>query len=300
MRVKTLRNSFIFIWGLIVFSGAHAQSSMSYSGDLITTRAVMQDLAELYAAKRRGNIEVSIGSTSDSLVRAASGEIDLGGTARTARVGARQETAAQVYPIAWDALVAIVHLENPLVNLELAQLIGIYQGEITNWSEVGGNNAPIEVIAEADQYSGVNYNMTELLLGKAGEAVGPGRKVAALQDLEQAVQDSPNAIAITSYSGARSLPIKILSLDGIPAATQTITNGSYLLYMPLYLASRANNSNRRGVRDFLKFVSGSDAKRILRRNGVVPYSNALALVSNQLDRSRHLSRLRSVSSGLNN
>jgi phosphate transport system substrate-binding protein len=278
---------------LLLLSAVSAQAqTLTYAGDLAATRAFMADLAALYEAKGKGSIEIEMVSSTDALVRAASGEVDMGGSARGASATDRQERRASMYPIVWDALVVVVNRENPITNISLAQLVGVYEGEIDSWSQLNGSDPPIEVITLAGDRPGVDYNVAQLLLGDESRALASSRQVANMVLLGEEISKSPRGLAIATYSQARKMPVKILSLEGRSAAFQTIQSGEYLLYTPLYLAVREDAANRREVRKFIKFASGSDAKRVLRRNGVVPYADGLVLVSRQLDRAEMLNRIR--------
>lgn len=276
---------------LLVGGGAWSQN-LTYVGDLASTRAFMADLAQLYALQGEGEISIDLTTASEALRLAAAGEVDLGGTARPATETDPNERRATMYPIVWDALAVIVNRQNPIVNISLAQLQDVYSGKISSWSQLGGEDRPIDVITHDDPRHGVDRNLAELLLGSGDRALAATTQVSNMQQLGEAVDSTPWSLAVATYSSARKMPVKILSLEGRSPAYQTIQSGDYLLFTPLYLAIRDSGPNRRYVRNFLKFAGGSDAKRILRRNGVVPYADGLALVSRQLDRENLLERLR--------
>ena len=290
MRVPT--RSLAFFSLLCGLTGSVWGQGLSYAGDLASTRAFMADLATLYQARGRGEISVELVTATDALVQAASGEVDMGGSARPARSTDRQERRAAMYPIVWDALVLVVNRDNPILNISLQQLHDVYSGEITSWSQLGGEDQPIVLIKHADALNGVDYNVSDLLLGRPDAALPAGTEVPNMEALGEAVSAEPWALAVATYSSARTMPVKILSVEGRSPAFETIQSGDYLLYIPLYLAVREDGRNRREVRDFLKFAGSSEAKRVLRRNGVVPYADGLALVSRQLDRAELLEQTR--------
>lgn len=276
---------------LLLSPSAWSQTGLKFVGDLASTRAFMADLAALYSASGQGQIELELATSTDALVRAASGEVDFGGSARPSRSTDRQERRASMYPIVWDALVVVVNTQNPLVNLSLDQLQNIYAGNIQRWNTVGGTSTSIDVLVHSDPLTGIDYSLSDLLLGSAGQEL-PGTKVATMEQIAEQIATNPDAMAVVTYSAARNMPVKILSLEGRSPAFQTIQSGDYMLYTPIYLAIREDGRNRRDVRKFLRFAGSAEAKRILRRNGVVPYADALALVSKQLDRASYLERLR--------
>ncbi|MEM9300622.1 MAG: substrate-binding domain-containing protein [Pseudomonadota bacterium] len=270
---------------------ASAQT-LSYAGDLPSTRAFMADLAALYEAKGRGAIGVELVSSTEALVRASSGEVDMGGSARPAQESNRQERRASMYPIVWDALVVVANRDNPIMNISLEQLVGVYAGELTSWSDLNGAEQPIEILTHGGERHGIDHNVAELLLGDATQPLASSRTVGNMEALGEAVATAPWSLGIVTYSAARKMNVKILAVGGRSASFQTIQSGDYLLYTPLYLAVREDGRNRRDVRNFIKFASSGEAKRVLRRNGVVPYADGLALVSRQLDRAEMFERIR--------
>jgi phosphate transport system substrate-binding protein len=269
-----------------------SQAQLTYSGDLATTKAFMADLVALYKLRGKGEISIELSPSSEAIKRAATGEIDLGGSARAPRTDDRQERRVAVYPVVWDALVVIVNRETPITNISLRQLYEVYTGQITNWNNIGGGDHPIDLFTHRDPMEGIEHSFKELLMGNANLTIAASKNFGNTQLLEEAVEATPWSFAVTTYSSASKLKVRILSLDDSSPSAQSIQNGDYLLYFPLYLALREDGRNRREVREFLRFTSSVDAKRVLRRNGLLPYTDGLSLGSRQLQRSTLLERLR--------
>ncbi len=274
------------------WAGSAAGQNLLYAGDIVSTRAFMADLIALYEARGKPQIGLELTSSTSAIRRAASGGVEMGGTSRAARATDRQERRATVYPIVWDALVVIVHPTNGLNNISLPQLRDLYLGRITNWQQLGGNDHPIEVLIHQDPLEGIDYNLAELLMGDPGASLAHSRTLANTEELETAVESGPWALAVTTYSSARKRQVKLLAVEGRAASVPAIQNGDYLLYIPLYLAVREDSRKRREVREFVRFATTPEAKRVLRRNGVVPYADGLALTSKQLERADMLNGLR--------
>lgn len=291
----SVMRSILLLLGALFTCSAWTQTELTYAGDLAATRAFMADLSNLYSARGEGSIAVDLATSTDALVRAASGEVDMAGSARPARTTDRQERRAAMYPIVWDALVVIVHPDNPIANISIEQLQKVYGGDITNWNQLNGADALVHIVAHDDPMNGIDYNIAELLLGKPGEPLPANERAATMEQIETSVMADPQALALVTYSSARTMQTRILRLDGVGASYNSIQSGDYLLYTPLYIGTRENGPNRREVRNFLRFAASAEAKRILRRNGVVPYADGLALISRQLDRADLLERLRASS-----
>ena len=66
-------------------------------------------------------------------------------------------------PVAWDALAVIVNKTNPVQNISLDDLRRVYRGEIRNWSQLGGADAPVELLVRKGKISGVGRTTRKLL-----------------------------------------------------------------------------------------------------------------------------------------
>ena len=168
--------------------------------------------------------------------------------------------------IAKDALTFVVHADNPVQNLSLEQVRKIYTGEITNWKEVGGNDAPIVPLVR-ESGSGTQVNMENLIMG--------GQTIPDRTDIQgQLCRDSEspyytmvfsvegaNAIFYTPYYYYRyivrndkvdelgeayakgnhpSTKIKSLSLDGIAPSRETIASSEYPVITDVYASVRSD------------------------------------------------------------
>lgn len=277
--------------GLLACTSALAQGELSYRGDAAATRAFMLELAELYAAQRRVTIQVEISGTTDGIDAAASQQVDLAGSARPQRTGRRAEQDLKFFPLAWDGLVVIVHPNNPLRNIGLVQLRDIYAGRTTRWNQIGGEDAPIELLVVDAELDGLEYVLRQLLFQDPQARVNATRRFADTRAMEQALEQSRNAIAVTSFSAARRLRVKILSFEGRAPSTESIQSGDYLLFFPVYLVSRDEGPNRNQVRDLMRLAQSPNGRRQIRRSGAVPYTDGLPLVSRQLERDQLIERL---------
>lgn len=265
---------------------ARAGDGLVYTGDVPATMGFMRDLAVLFEAQTGIEVALHIGDTSTAIRATARGESDLGGTTRPALEDPR-ESGVTLYPIAWDALAVITHPDNPVDNLSLAQLGGILRGDVAGWQAVGGGDAPIVVHLPADPLSGVGYNLRMLLFDSPDAKLAAGRPGPDLKAVERAVASDPGALGVTSLASVRGEPVKILRIEGVRPSADSLVAGDYLLYQPLHLAARgADGLTER----FVRFAQSPLARRILRRNGAVPYMDGLNLVRHQFDRENRLRR----------
>ncbi len=286
LTVKQHCNRLYLIAIALLFSSCtFAQGTrLSWSGDIETARSFMGQLAELYKAQKKIDIQLKIGGTSQSIRDVASKKSDFGGSSRHLLDRAPEELGVTLYPIVWDGLVVVVNKAQTISNISLEQLRDLYNGNTNNWSQLGGADAELHFFTRTDRHAGVDYSLRQLLLSPGTADTVSGRTFDNADTLEAAVEKDAQAIGVTTISSARSRNLKILTLDGVSARYNAIKDGSYPLYHPIYITARNDSRNRRHIQNFLRFVRGSAAKRIIKRNGIVPYTEGFALVSKQLDR----------------
>lgn len=260
--------------------------TLTWVGCGITKKAFMQDLALAYEEKTGISIEIQGGGATRGIQESAAKRSDMGGSCRYSLEESSAESAAYLEPVAWDALVAIVHKDNPVNNIGLKDLRDVYLGRITNWKQLGGRDAPIDLYARQGKISGVGYTFRRLVFANPDQVFASKREFKSTGPLEKALQENPNALAVTGISSAHKRDVKILTLDGKEPSPKNISSGDYTLYRPLYISYNVTAPNRAQIEAFIRFAHSSEGKAVIRKNQVVPYTDALALVMKQLDQER--------------
>lgn len=269
---------------LMVPGAGASEKKITWAGCGISKNAFMNEMAAAYEQKTGIKVELLGGGATKGIRQVNTGEVDVGGTCRHVLINHKtlmndpEERRVQLMPVAWDALVAIVHKDNPVNNLTLDQLRGIYKGRITNWKELGGRDAPIELYVRKGKISGVGRTLRELVFYNYDEEFVAKHVEEETATLEKDMVTNPNGIGVTGVSSARKLKgiAKILTLEGKEASYENIKTGQYLLYRPLYIVTPLDEKNQ-DVRNFVKFVTSEDGAKIMRKVGTVPYSDAINL-----------------------
>jgi len=221
-------------------------------------------LAEAFALLHP-NVAVDIqgGGSTAGITAAGAGTASIGMSSRPLR---ESELYLWHEEIAKDGLAIIVHPSNPLENLTLDQIRGIYTYQITNWSEVGGTDNKIHVITR-EEGSGTRGAFEELVLL-------PGMRItprAIVQDsngsVRQLVLGDPNSIGFISL-GLVNNDVKAVQIDGVAATRENVVNGSYTLFRPFIFISREEPQGYAAV--FLDFVLSEEGKRVMALEGLVP------------------------------
>lgn len=267
----------------LISSPSYAAETIQWAGCGITKKAFMKELAKAYTKKTGIKIKLSGGGATKGIRSAAKGAIHIGGACRVTLENHPEERDAFQIPVAWDALVAFVHKKNPVDNITFKQLHNIYLGRIKNWKELGGNDAPIELYVRRGKISGVGRTLRELVFSNYNQEFKNATYVVKSSGpVEKGVVKNINGFGVSGISSAKKRNLKLLKLDGKAPTYDNIKNGSYALYRPLYLVIKRGDKSAL-VRDFIKYAVSREGQRIIRKQGTVPYAEALHLIMKQLD-----------------
>jgi len=248
-------------------------------GDVATTQGMMQDVAKAWTKSGHGAVQVQPFNTASGLDAVRGGSADVAGSARAAN-GSAQEAGLTFTPVAWDALVMITHPGNPVGSLTLKQLHDIYYGKISNWSEVGGRNEPMNVYAVASPGDGVEFSLRSLLFGRGNQPVAAPRLYVNTAKLEEAVTLDPKSLGVTTLARvAGNRKIKMIRIDGIAPSAATLASGSYKLFTPLYLVTNPHSAHAAQAQAFVDFARSGQAVAVVRRHDALPYEAGSALAA---------------------
>ena len=192
------------------------------------------------------------------------GRCDIGLSSRDLK---DEEKAAglEATVLAYDGIAIIVHPENSVNDLSLETIAKIYKGEITNWSEVGGNDAEIVLIGR-EAGSGTRDGF-ESITGTE-EACKYRQELTSTGDVITTVAQNPNAIGYASVASVKDT-VKALTVDGIAATEETIKDGSYVVQRPFVLVTKTDAKLSEAAQKFFDYITSSDANEIIAAAGVV-------------------------------
>ena len=260
-----------------------AAPTLIWRGDQATARGLVTDVAKAYEKAGKGKIEVQPFNTVSGLDAVAKGTADFAGSARGP--DGSSESSLVFTPVAWDALVMITYPSNPVNSLTLSQVHDIYYGKITNWKDVGGNDQEIDLYAVASPGDGVEYSLRKLLFGRGNQPVAAPRLYVNTMKLEEAVTLDPKALGVTTLAGVSgNRKVKTININGTPPSPATVKDGSYPLFIPVYLITSDNSPKVAQLKVFMDFLGTDPAREVARKHDLVPYDEAPALA--ELDISR--------------
>ena len=172
--------------------------------------------------------------------------------------------------IAVDGLAVIVHPSNRVKGLTLEQVKDIYNGKITNWSQVGGANRPIVKIGR-DNNSGTYETFHKLVMNK--ESVANSTETAGSNGAVRArVQKTPAAIGYVGL-GFVDRTVKPLTINKIKPTAETISSGVYPIARPLFLFTNGYPKLGTPLHAFVTFHLSETGQEIVESIGFVPVTS---------------------------
>ena len=259
-------------------------STLIWRGDDATANAVMSEVGKAWTRAGHGKIELQPFNTASGIDAVSNGTADLAGSARPSD-GSAENARLTFTPVAWNGLVIITQAANPISNLTLKQVHDIYYGKIHNWSEVGGSNAPIDVYAVASPGDGVEYSLRSLLFGRGNQPVAAPRLYVNTRKLEEGIALNANGFGVAMLAGITGNPkIKAIPINGHAATPANIANGSYPLFIPLYLVTNPSSPKAAQAQAFVDFLQSEPAAAALRAHDVLPYQNGTQLAAMDAER----------------
>ena len=223
-------------------------------------------LAEEYERIHPGElIDIQGGGSSAGIQAVESNTAEIGMSSRNLK---EDEKHLWSIEITKDGLAVIVNPGNLVENLTLAQICGIFSGELTNWSELGGANAKIHVITR-EEGSGTRSAFEEMVM--AGRRIDPR---SIVQDsngaVRQLVSDDIFSIGFISLGlvDIGEKPVKALKIGGVDPTRDNVVNGSYTLYRSFLLVAKERPEER--IMRFIDFICSPEGQQMLISEGLIP------------------------------
>ena len=192
------------------------------------------------------------------------GRCDIGLSSRDLKAE-EKEAGLNGTVLAYDGIAIIVNPENPVADLSVETIAKIYTGEITNWSEVGGNDAEIVLIGrEAD--SGTRDGFESIT--DTEDACKYRQELTSTGDVITTVSQNPGAIGYASVASVKDT-VKAVTVDGVAATEENIKNGSYVVQRPFVLVTKADTPLSDAAFKFFTYITSADANEIISAAGVV-------------------------------
>ena len=226
---------------------------------------VIGALGESFMAANEG-VEFTYNPTGSGagITAAQEGRCDIGLSSRALKdeekAGGLKETV-----LAYDGIAIIVNPENPVNDLTLDQIAKLYIGEITNWKDVGGNDAEV-VLVGREAASGTRDGFESITGTK--DKCQYRQELTSTGDVITAVSQNPDAIGYASLASIKD-SVKALNVDGVTPSETTVKDGSYKVQRPFVLVTVEGKELTPVAQKFFDYITSPDAAAIIAKAGAV-------------------------------
>lgn len=231
-------------------------------------------------------IAVTGGGSGTGIAALINGTVDIANASRSMKEKEIEEARANgieplEHVVAIDALAIITNLENPVSKLTIQEMSDMYTGRITNWKDVGGNDAPI-ILLSRETNSGTHVYFLE-------EVVRKGEKenedifaphtllMPSSVGITSEIRRNPNAIGYDGLGYVDAEHEKIISIsadsesDYIPPSVESASEGTYPLARNLFMYTAGEPSGP--LADYLGWIKGAEGQEIVASLGFVPLTD---------------------------
>ncbi len=227
---------------------------------------VVGALGEQFMADNSG-VKVTYDATGSGagIEAASNGSADIGLSSRALK---DEETSAGLVgtTVALDGIAVIVNPANGVENLTVEQIAQIFTGEITDWSELGGEAGTISCIGR-EAGSGTRDGFESITGTK--DACKMDQELTSTGAVIEAVAGNPNAIGYASLSALKD-SVKAVTVNGVVCSEETVLDGSYEIQRPFVFVTKDGVELSDQAQAFFDFATSAEANELIRAAGAVP------------------------------
>ena len=245
-------------------SFAAAESTVSTDGST-SMEKVVGALGEYFMEQNPGTTFTYNPTGSGSGITAVQeGRCDIGLSSRSLKDEEKANGLTETV-LAYDGIAIIVHPDNPVADLSLETIAKIYTGEITNWKDVGGDDAEIVLIGR-EAGSGTRDGFESIT--KTEDKCKYGQELTSTGDVITTVSQNPDAIGYASLSSVKDT-VKAVTVGGVAPTEDTVKDGSYVIQRPFVLVTKDGTKLSEAAQKFFDYALSSEAAPIIAAAGAV-------------------------------
>ena len=251
--------------GSTVSSAAAALSGSVATGGSTSMKNVIAALTEGFAEVEPG-VTVSYDPTGSGagITGATDKTLDIGLSSRALKDDEKADVEGTT--IALDGIAIIVNNASKVEDLTVDQLKQMFTGEITNWSEVGGDDGEIVLIGR-EAGSGTRDGFESIVDVK--DSCKYAQELTATGAVISAVEANPLAIGYASLSAVGDT-VKMVTVGGVECSEETVKDGSYEVQRPFVFVTNKSVTLSEQAQAFFDFATSADAADLIRTAGAVP------------------------------
>ena len=193
-------------------------------------------------------INYNASGSGSGITAAIDGTVDMGLSSRELK---EEETSAGAVAniVALDGVAIIVNPENPVSDLTVEDIAKLFTGEITNWSELGGNDAPVAALGR-EPGSGTRGAFEEIV--GVEDACQYSSEYSSTGDVIGNVASNPNAIGYASLSAVNDT-VKALQVNGVECTEDTVKDGTFPIQRPFLIVTKDGATLSEAAQAFLEY-----------------------------------------------
>ena len=271
-KIITVLCAAVMALSLFAGCGQKANDNGTTTGGTVSTdgstsmEKVIGALGESFMEANSGTTFTYNPTGSGSGIQAVSeGRCDIGLSSRALKDDEKASGLKETI-VALDGIAIIVNPQNPVKDLSLEQIAKIYTGEITNWKDVGGEDAEIVRIGR-EAGSGTRDGFESITETK--DACQYRQELTSTGDVITTVSQNPNAIGYASLAAIKD-SVKALTVNGVAPTEATVKDGTYLVQRPFVLVTKEGVALSETAQKFFDFATSADAASIISAAGAVP------------------------------
>lgn len=271
-KIITVLCAVVMALSLFAGCGQKANDNGTTTGGTVSTdgstsmEKVIGALGESFMEANSGTTFTYNPTGSGSGIQAVSeGRCDIGLSSRALKDDEKASGLKET-TLALDGIAIIVNPQNPVKDLSLEQIAKIYTGEITNWKDVGGEDAEIVLIGR-EAGSGTRDGFESITDTK--DACQYRQELTSTGDVITTVSQNPNAIGYASLAAIKD-SVKALTVNGVAPTEAAVKDGTYLVQRPFVLVTKEGVSLSETAQKFFDFATSADAASIISAAGAVP------------------------------
>jgi len=235
-----------------------------------TVLPIIQKAAEEFHATKKISVSVSGTGSGDGIKSIIEGNCDIAMSSREMKPSELEKARAKgvkvaEIAIAYDMIVPVVNLKNPLTQVTMDQLKAIYDGSISTWNQVGGGKDNIVVVSR-DTSSGT-FEVWESKVMKKADV----RKDALLQAsngaVASAVTSNPKAMGYVGF-GYLNASLKLLRVNGVEPTLENGKTGKYPISRKLYLYINESRLSAE-AKSFVDYILSQDGQKLVKAAGFI-------------------------------
>lgn len=266
MKKNLVALSMAAITGVLLMTGCGDTTSGTVSTDGSTSmEEVIGTIGEAFEQKNEG-IKFTYNPTgSGSGIKAVQeGRCDIGLSSRALKEEEKASGLTETV-LAYDGIAIIVHPDNKVSDLSIKDIADIYTGKITNWKDVGGDDAEIVLIGR-EAGSGTRDGFESITGTK--DSCKYRQELTSTGDVITSVANNPNAIGYASLAAVKD-SVKPLAVDGVKPNENAVKDGSYVVQRPFVLVTKTDTKLSEAAQKFFDFALSDEAVELISKSGAV-------------------------------